>query len=249
MCMHVHACVCVCFVYIALRLCTPAKPPVPEPHLWSPGRWLIWKYNHTGQGPIPPPSPISWHIYLKPCIYLQCAVLSLSCLQRWALRSAQFGPVLSNRAHFLLMPELRFTLTFYHGWLTYLKGQLTCRETIEAGVTDIQLWARWRIDNEVYHLCERPHVGVCVRVCVCRTHGFTWLSSWSYRSFCTLKWSTSFRNLASSLYYSAQAHHASVIVQAETMEKSLFMQRYSRLVSLESFDQHESLHNTSPNFA
>ncbi len=47
-------CVCVygwrvCFVFVSLGLCTPAKPPVPEPHLWSPGRWLIWKYNHAGQ--------------------------------------------------------------------------------------------------------------------------------------------------------------------------------------------------------
>lgn len=30
-------------------LCRPAKPPVPRLHLWSPGEWLIWKYNHSGQ--------------------------------------------------------------------------------------------------------------------------------------------------------------------------------------------------------
>lgn len=48
------ACACViCFFFFvicfSLRLCRLAKPPVPKPHLWSPGKWLIWKYNHSGQ--------------------------------------------------------------------------------------------------------------------------------------------------------------------------------------------------------
>lgn len=49
----VLACVCVsvfvCSVFVSLSLCRLAKPPVPKPHLWSPGKWLIWKYNHSGQ--------------------------------------------------------------------------------------------------------------------------------------------------------------------------------------------------------
>lgn len=39
----------VCSVFVSLPLCRLAKPPVPKPHLWSPGKWLIWKYNHSGQ--------------------------------------------------------------------------------------------------------------------------------------------------------------------------------------------------------
>lgn len=34
-------------VFISIPLCRPAKPPVPQSHLWSPGKWLIWKYNHS----------------------------------------------------------------------------------------------------------------------------------------------------------------------------------------------------------
>lgn len=44
-----HVCVCVCYVFVSLPLCRLAKPPVPRLHLWSPGKWLIWKYNHSGQ--------------------------------------------------------------------------------------------------------------------------------------------------------------------------------------------------------
>lgn len=40
---------CVCYVFVSLPLCRLAKPPVPRLHLWSPGKWLIWKYNHSGQ--------------------------------------------------------------------------------------------------------------------------------------------------------------------------------------------------------
>ena len=43
------ASVYVCSVFVSLPLCRLAKPPVPKPHLWSPGKWLIWKYNHSGQ--------------------------------------------------------------------------------------------------------------------------------------------------------------------------------------------------------
>lgn len=43
------ASVFVCSVFVSLPLCRLAKPPVPKPHLWSPGKWLIWKYNHLGQ--------------------------------------------------------------------------------------------------------------------------------------------------------------------------------------------------------
>lgn len=34
-------------VFISIPLCRLAKPPVPQSHLWSPGKWLIWKYNHS----------------------------------------------------------------------------------------------------------------------------------------------------------------------------------------------------------
>lgn len=34
-------------VFISISLCRLAKPPVPQSHLWSPGKWLIWKYNHS----------------------------------------------------------------------------------------------------------------------------------------------------------------------------------------------------------
>lgn len=44
-----HVCVCACYVFVSLPLCRLAKPPVPRLHLWSPGKWLIWKYNHSGQ--------------------------------------------------------------------------------------------------------------------------------------------------------------------------------------------------------
>lgn len=48
-CTRLCLCERVCSVFVSLPLCRLAKPPVPQLHLWSPGKWLIWKYNHSGQ--------------------------------------------------------------------------------------------------------------------------------------------------------------------------------------------------------
>lgn len=127
-------CIALCFVsvelfFISIPLCRPAKPPVPQSHLWSPGKWLIWKYNHSSLDFISLLSdsvslPTLHLSYLFRHIHISLPQLSLSSLH--SNRSSHQGSQLASS--FILYFNTTFitcltTLHFFlHRWSVWRHG-------------------------------------------------------------------------------------------------------------------------------
>lgn len=119
-------------VFISIPLCRLAKPPVPQSHLWSPGKWLIWKYNHSildfisflSDSRSLPVLHLSYHFRH---IHISLSQLSLSIsLFQWLFRT------LRQRAPFLTYFNTPFmtcltTLHFFLHWMIHLEV-LSCAE-------------------------------------------------------------------------------------------------------------------------
>lgn len=119
-------------VFLSIPLCRLAKPPVAQSHLWSPGKWLIWKYNHSILDFISFLSDScslpALHLFYHFChIHISLSQLSLSIsLFQWLLltlrQPAPFLPYFNTPFITYLM-----TLHFFLHWVIHLEVR-SCAE-------------------------------------------------------------------------------------------------------------------------
>lgn len=226
-CVRLYVCVGVCFVFVSLGLCTPAKPPVPQAHLWSPGRWLIWKYNHAGQNFI---------FSLRQSLGSSISIPTFISLSSLSARRERLGNSARSALSPLLLRVIHLNSRGPGG------SQLTCRD----------LNGAWATVNQP--VLERGHgvargmskTCVCVWACVsasvrgsgCVTHRFSRLSSRSDGSVRALleKWK-------SALLFSERLHYIIAFRKGFICQTGWVMQKYSACVSF-SCDQCEWLLHT-----